>query len=792
MVLCATSFFCVFRRRAPEIWQGGTALRCLAASTTLLVAVTGGTACAAEEPEAGRPVVRSSRPTVHVASHPVRRSVAPPAAHESVEVTARRHDFSYPDAQKVPDASTRITAERLIARGVTTLRGLERVAPNLTIQSINGTASSNFYLRGVGFNDFTQNNMGPVLTYFDDVPFVYSTMADGMMFDLAGATVTPGPVGTEHGLSDTGGEVLLRTADPTEDWHYGARQDIASYARSRSEAYVSGPLAQGLTFRLAGQTQHGGGWQTDPLNGAHLGDADLWALRAKLQYKPDDRTTILLSGHFTQDNSEVVTGVPIDRLIGSLPLPDMSSWQQAQWSIRPEFAKLIGRSADLSPSEHNQFWGADLHIRHDFGPVTVTSISAFETQRRGEFTDQDALARSEADTYRTVNGDQFTQEVRLGSSHPDDRFQWNVGAIYERSRIQQRFFFDYTDYLPARGYMMSTTFGLNQESVSEFGHVSYRLPHNVTLWAGLLHQLDDRNITGLQSVIYGGSTLNFHGESTAANQFAGQVGVSWQITPREMLYYKMSKGFKAGGFTANNTQIQAQLDPFAPETVLTYELGFKSDPIPNRLRINAAAFYNDYHNQQILGTVLIPDYGPLSEITNAPKSESWGFEGTIEARLLPRLFVTQNLGWQRGTFQNFPTVNRAATNAYYAQHGVWKAINDNFSGVDMGQPKLTLNGSAEWRQSLGHEFGLEVGPDWQYRGSQAMTPGGTGFYRIPPYFLLGAHLTVRPASSRWQATIYASNILNRRYAETGGQATTIYMYIPGAPRFVGGRISCDL
>ncbi|AQS89560.1 TonB-dependent receptor [Neoasaia chiangmaiensis NBRC 101099] len=723
-----------------------------------------------------------------VVPHPAHKKHPLPKA-ESIEVSGIRRAFTHGAAQHLPDADTRLTAERLTERGVVDLRGLERVAPNLTIQSINGTASTNFYLRGIGFNDFTQNNMGPVLAYFDDVPFAYSTMSSGLMFDMADVTVTPGPVGTQHGQSDSGGEIRLRTNDPTDSFHYGASQDIASYARSRSEAYVSGPIADGLSFRLAGQTRHGGGWQTDPLNGDHLGDADEWALRGKLRWQPDSRTTIMLSGHVVQDNSEVVGAVPIHRLIGGAALPTVG-WQQSEWSARPEFTRLIGRKDGLKPSEHNWFWGWDLNVRHDFGPVTLTSISAFETEREGEYTDQDATAAAQADTYRTVNANAFTQELRLSNSHPDDRLQWVIGAFYQHTRMNQRFFFDYTDYVPARGYLQATSFGMDQESTSEFGHVSYRLPKHVTIFGGLLHEIDDRSITGLQSEIFGRSVTNFHAESTAAAQFAGQVGVSWQAARNVLLYYKMSKGFKPGGFTANNTQLQAQLAPFRPETVLTYELGLKSDPIPNRLRINAAAFYNDFHNQQILGTVLIPNYGPLSQLTNAPKSESWGFEGTLDIHPFRHLFLTQNLGWQRGNFQDFPTVNRARTNAYYAKTGMWRAINDNFSGVDNGQPKLTLNGQADWRQALSPRYGLEFGPDWSYRGAQALTPGGTGFYRLPPYFLLGAHMTLRPSNEHWQATIYATNILDRHYYTSGGQATTVYMYIPGAPRFIGGRISC--
>ncbi|KAA8436947.1 TonB-dependent receptor, partial [Acetobacter sp. DmW_125123] len=218
--------------------------------------------------------------------------------------------------------------------------------------------------------------------------------------------------------------------------------------------------------------------------------------------------------------------------------------------------------------------------------------------------------------------------------------------------------------------------------------------------------------------------------------------------------------------------------------------GFKSDPIPNHLRINGAAFYNDYHNQQVVGTVLIPNYGPLSEITNAPKSESWGFEATLEANPISRLHIMQNIGWQRGDFQNFPNVDRPATNAYYAQHGTWKAIERNFAGVDNGSPKLTLNGEAMWRQPLGKGYRLDFGPDWQYRGSQAIVVGGTGYQRLPSYFLLGAHVTFRPPSGKWEATLYARNILDKRYAESGGMATTTYFYIPGEPRFIGGRVSC--
>ncbi len=709
-------------------------------------------------------------------------------AGEAITVNSARRAFSFSKAQHEADSVTHISADTLVNRGVFDVKGLQRVAPNVTIQSMNGTGTTNFFIRGIGFNDFTQNNMSSVMTYIDDVAFPLSTMMSGQMFDLSNVDVTPGPVGFTHGMADTGGEVSLHTNDPTPDWHGGVTEDIASYARSRTDLFISGPIARNLSFRIAGQTVHGGGWQYDPQNHTHLGNANDGALRAKIKWTPDAHTTIKLTGHWMQDDDQVVTGRPVLGFVASQPIPQLG-YQQAEWSLRPQFAQKIGRSASLMPSEHNTLWGADLNMSHDFGKVTLSAISAYETERVGEFTDQDATALSTGDTYRNIVANVFSQEVRLHNSSASDRLQWDVGAFYNRTRMLQNYYFDFTDYLPQRGYLSETAFRSTQQSISEYGHISYRLPYNVTLFGGLNHTLDQRALIGLSTVHFGINDKQFNNESTLSAQVSGVLGVQWQATKGTLLYFKTSKGFKPGGFTANNTVSQAQLAPFEPETVLAFEAGFKSDLIPNRLRLNAAAFYDDYHGQQVVGTFLVPNYGPLSQIVNAPKSEIWGFETTIEAHPLPHVFLTQNLGWERGTYQVFNNIDRGKTNAYFAKTGIWQGFYDSFAGVDSGIPKLTLNGEADYRSDVFTRYNVEGGVDWMYRDSQAITPGGVGVYRLPTYFLLGAHLTFRPKNGPWSVTAYASNILNRQYAETAGNASTTYFYIPGPPRFIGGRMS---
>lgn len=761
--------------------------------------------CASDKSHAATVHKTSSRKTYPVAaSHPASSRTAsmvgaPHPAHKTASLTARdsemvqvsgaRRAFRNSAAQHVADSTTRLSGETLVARGVVTLTDLPRVAPNLTIQSVNGTGTLSFYLRGIGLNDFTQNNIPSVMTYFDDVAYPLATMSSGQMFDVAGVDVAPGPVGFEHGMADTGGEVHIHTADPTNEWHGGVSEDIASYARSRTTLFVSGPIVTDkLSFRIAGQTQQGGGWQYNPSNGAHLGDANMGALRAKLKWTPDSKTEIMLTGHWTQDNSETTGLTPTVNFLPSRPVPTLG-YRQTEWDYSPAFAKLLGRPNDLKPSEHNTFWGADLKMSRNLGYVTLSSISAFETERVGEYTDQDGSMWRTGDTYRNIVANAFSQEVRLKNSNANDRLQWVVGMLYNRTRMTQQAFFDFTEYTPTRGYMQETSFGQNQQTFTQFAHVAYRLPGNVTLFGGINHEADDRQLVGLATERFGISKLQFGNSGASANQFSGTLGVQWQVVRDLMTYFKVSKGFKPGGFTANNTVVRAQLDPFGPETVLSYEAGFKADIVPNRFRLNAAAFYNDYHGQQYLGIYVVPSYGPLGRFLNIPKSEIWGIEFNTEIHPFAHVYINQNFGYLRGKYQKFQSVNSAATNAQYQQLGIWDAIYNDYAGVDMGQPKLTLNGSADYRFNPLPKYEWEGGVDWMYRGAQAMVPGGLGSYQLPAYFLLGAHMTFHPVKGPWSATVYVTNLLNRQYFVTGAQSTTTYFWQPGPPRFIGGRMS---
>ena len=61
-----------------------------------------------------------------------------------------------------------------------------------------------------------------------------------------------------------------------------------------------------------------------------------------------------------------------------------------------------------------------------------------------------------------------------------------------------------------------------------------------------------------------------------------------------MVYAKVSKGFRSGGFLQGGAATAVQIQPYGPESLLSEEIGTKLDLLNRRLRINADVFYSTY------------------------------------------------------------------------------------------------------------------------------------------------------------------------------------------------------
>src|SRR5262249_17120641 len=80
----------------------------------------------------------------------------------------------------------------------------------------------------------------------------------------------------------------------------------------------------------------------------------------------------------------------------------------------------------------------------------------------------------------------------------------------------------------------------------------------------------------------------------------GRAGVDFTVTPDALLYFNYSRGYRSAAFNAQFLFTPSDFTTVEPETLDSYEAGFKTSWLDHRLQIDGAVFHYQYKNQQII------------------------------------------------------------------------------------------------------------------------------------------------------------------------------------------------
>src|SRR3954452_13220159 len=160
-------------------------------------------------------------------------------------VTAEKRSQSLQD---VPVAISAFTSEQRDIVGINTIQDMTNFTPGLQYSSQLDRIS----LRGVGRLTNVQAADPGVATYSDGV-YTSSTVEAGKTpIFVDRCEVLRGPQGTLYGRNSIGGAINVISKRPTEDPYGEVRATIGNYGRTLFEGAISGPITEGLQFRLAG------------------------------------------------------------------------------------------------------------------------------------------------------------------------------------------------------------------------------------------------------------------------------------------------------------------------------------------------------------------------------------------------------------------------------------------------------------------------------------------------------------------------------------------------------------
>jgi iron complex outermembrane receptor protein len=162
-----------------------------------------------------------------------------------VVVTAQKREQKL---SKVPIAISAYTSKSRDLIGLDTLQDYTNFTPGLSYSSGNDRV----YLRGVGRQTNTIGSDPGVATYNDGAYNASTSAVSEDSLFLARTEILRGPQGTLFGRNSIGGAINAISKQPTNDYEGEVRANFGNYGVYNVEGAVSGPIADGVRFRLAG------------------------------------------------------------------------------------------------------------------------------------------------------------------------------------------------------------------------------------------------------------------------------------------------------------------------------------------------------------------------------------------------------------------------------------------------------------------------------------------------------------------------------------------------------------
>lgn len=471
-----------------------------------------------------------------------------------------------------------------------------------------------------------------------------------------------------------------------------------------------------------------------------------------------------------------------------------------------------------TPQNSFRGWGVHGNVSYDLSDAfNVVWISSYREYDMKFAFDQDGSPVPVAQLNNVLKHHAWSQEVRLNGKLADGKLLFTLGGFYfdQNGNYQARVDLNYAgiDFIHGPDTTPSTSKAL-------FFNGTFKPTDAWTLSAGVRYSEDKKDYTYFRSNPDG--TVPFSSWTPAQLPFlpiceffqgaptAGPTGIGntpncllsglygltdgfkghrwdWRVvtdyrfSDEFMAYASVATGYKGGGvnprpfFGPSAGECDAvgyvapapcnQLKPFRPESMTTYELGFKADLLDRKVRLNGAVFLNKY--KDIILTLTACPSIPCLQPRNVGKADVKGFE--LEAVLHPAkgLRFDGSLSYLDFEYKSTGT------------SGV------PLSAITPFTPKWNYSFGAQYDHELGSGDTVSARFDGSYRGSIYTEAFNTAFSRTPSYFLGNAKLWYRNKENAWQVTLEVNNLFDRYYYISKSDVSTslgAVTALPGLPR----------
>ncbi|MFN7053969.1 TonB-dependent receptor [Hyphomonas sp.] len=590
----------------------------------------------------------------------------------AITVTAQRTEENLQD---VPVAVTALDARMLEDKQVADLLDLHTLVPNINMATNTGTANAaRIFLRGVGEDESRGAVDQAVGIYVDGV---YVGRSVGSLFDvvdLSSIEVLRGPQGTLYGRNTIGGAIKLTSVRPQFENSGDVRATLGNNGRYDVRGTGNLQLGERTALRVTGLLRERDGFHDVIPNGGNadqrrngVGALHVMSVRGSLytEFNPD--WSFQLTADHTLDRSDpipdsVAPGNDADGNIFTIePIPGIvctaGSTAIGCFTGYDQRAKTTGVSGTL---------------KGDVAGLDFTSITAYREM------EDNLVTRIGSPFRQATDQNQFSQEFTLGGK--GDKLDWLLGAFYFTEDITLNTVFVFP-------FRIDTS----TDSYALFGQGSYAVTDALSVTAGLRYTSETKDFFGQNF------TLPFSRRDSADfDNVSYTIGADYRFNPSVLGYAKYSTGFKSGGWSPDAFSGTAVFLPVDEETLKSAEVGLKTDLFDNTVRLNVAAFFNQYEGLQIGATV--PGVGFTR--FNVDETEIKGLEVEGVWQITENLQLNGNLGLLSAeyTSMNGDQARGLTNNGAGCPAGTNAADNAQIIACALG---LELKNAPEYKATLG-------------------------------------------------------------------------------------------
>ncbi len=730
------------------------------------------------------------------------RSLAESGRKEPVEeivVTAQKRRQ---DIQDVPISMTALTSDFILDAGLVDLDVVMQYAPNVSVNTNTDTRNTVLRVRGVGS---VQNNAGidPSVGAFVDGIYQGRTglASTADLIDIERIEVLRGPQGTLFGKNTAAGAFNIVTRKPSfVDRELFVEAIYGNFDQRMFRGTINVPLVEDrLAMRLSGYVGRRDAFD-DNLSGDGRNDDDRNGFRWHTAWVPQDDIEVRLTVEYATTQStccvaDIITydGPPaLDVTFAPFKSPDgtpVGSLAETTGRALPPvdpFDRVVDANEETTDS--TRILGLSSEIAYSLGEHTLKGLFGYRefdsfSVLDGDFSGYDAVFQITDESFH-----QWSTELQWISPSDQD-LEYVLGGYFYNQRDSTKGELGIAEEWIAASPFTGVALGAGAEdgvsynrdtnihetySFALFGQGTYYFDERWSVTLGLRGTYEEKKRRGSQIATFKLDTGPF-----GPDRFPDQglsvfnlspLGVlSFRPSDDSMLFAKVARGFKSGGFNQQRTT-GGDGDAFDDEEATDFELGFRSTWFDRRLVLNMTGFYMLYDEFQAQA---FDNTG--FTVTNAGSLTSYGVEADALVALHPDLVLGGAFGWNEARYDDFdmaPCTAQQAFDRRLASGNInmrAKCVQDLGGRRLDNAPRWTASAYSQIVRGLGFDdpFGYAMSArlrfEYSYRDFIYLSQDLDSQLRQGPVHLMNIRAGIFAEDGHWDLTAWTTNALGEEY-----------------------------